>query len=79
MNENRIKYITIKDACEITKFSRWTVSRWLRMTDSNGNYLIRWSKNGPSKNSPVRINEASFMAFLETKEQHAKKEGGEKK
>ena len=71
------EWIPIKEACKITNFSRWTISRWLRMKDSDGNYLIRWSKSGPSKNSPVRINRASFKAFLETKVQYAKKDGAE--
>ena len=69
-----LKFITIKEACEILKFSRWTITRMLRMKDANGNYLIRWSKHGNANSSPVRIDKASFRAFLESKVQQAGKE-----
>ena len=61
------EYLTIKDACRITKVSRWTITKMLKMTDAKGNYLIRWSKLGRL----VRIDKASFCAFLESYDQHA--------
>lgn len=74
-----LEFLTIDEACELSKLSRWSIYRLLRKTDADGNYLIRWSKLGSSRNSPVRIDKASFMAFLETKVQYAHKEGGEEK
>ena len=66
------EFITIKEACKNTKFSRWTIARMLRMTDANGNYLIHWSKHGNANSSPVRIDKESFDAFFESKTQRAK-------
>ena len=62
-----VELLTINDACKIAKVTRWTVSRWLRLKDAEGNFLIRWSKLGASKNSPVRIDKESFINFLESK------------
>lgn len=72
-NKN-LELITIKGACKLAQVSRWTIYRWLRMTDDEGNYLIRWGKHGKSKNSPVRIDKASFIAFLESQTVHPQEE-----
>ena len=66
------KYITINQACEIAGVSRWTVTGWLKKMDDNGNYLIRWIKLGSAQCSPVRIDKASFMAYLESMVQQSK-------
>ena len=58
--------LTIKEACAEFKVSRWTIARWLRQKDANGNYLIVWFKIGKAKSSIVRIDRASFMAFFES-------------
>lgn len=73
------EYLTTDEACEMARVSRWTLYRWRMMKDSNGNYLFLWGKLSSGKNSPVRINRASFKAFLETKMQYAHQEGGESK
>lgn len=73
------EYLTTDEACEMARVSRWTIYRWRMMKDSNGKYLFLWGKLSSGKNSPVRINRASFKAFLETKMQNADKEGGESK
>ena len=70
-HEEALEFLTIKGACELAMVSRWTVARWLRLKDANGNYLIRWNKLGKSRTAPVRINRASFIAFLESLEQYA--------
>lgn len=67
------EYITTEEACVIAKVKRWTILRWRKQKDSNGEYVIRWIKIGESSNSLVRIDKASFIAFLESKEQHADK------
>ena len=66
------EFLTIKEACIITKFSRWTIARMLRMTDANGNFLIRWYKYGNANSSSVRIDKESFDAYFESKKQRAK-------
>lgn len=72
-----VEYLTVDEACKMAKVSRWTIYRWRMMKDSNGEYLFRWSKLSSGKNSPVRIDKASYIAFLETKVQYAKKDGAE--
>jgi len=66
-----ITFITIEEASELIKLSRWSIMRRLRLKDEAGNYIIRWHKLGKSRNAPVRINRASFIAFLESQEQYA--------
>ena len=65
--ENGLKFITIKEACEIAHVERWKLADWLKLKDENGKSLIRSFKLGSSKNSRVRIDKASFLAFLESK------------
>lgn len=65
------EYLTIKEACAIAKVTRWTIYRWLRIEDANGEYVICWCKHGTGNRGPVRIHKASFIAFLESKVQHA--------
>ncbi len=71
-----VEFLTTDEASEMAKVSRWTIYRWRMLKDADGGYLIRWSKLGSGKNSPVRIDKESFMAFLESKVQYANKEGG---
>jgi len=59
-SERTPDYITYNEASEIAKVSRWTVRRWTKLPD-NGIMVI---KLGPSRSSPVRIEKASFLAFL---------------
>ena len=66
-----IEFITIDEAGELIKLSRWSIMRRLRLKDEAGNYIIRWHKLGKGRNAPVRINRASFIAFLESQEQYA--------
>ena len=73
-SDKDLEFLTIDEACELSKLSRWSIYRLLRKTDSGGNYLIRWSKLGPSKNSPVRIDKASFMAYIESMTVHPEEE-----
>lgn len=68
------EYITKEDAKAIAKVSIWTISRWLKQKDKNGNYLIRWIKLGTAQCSPVRIDKASFKAYLESKTVQPKEE-----
>ena len=68
---NEDELLTLAEACTLSKVSRWTVARWLRLKDANGNYIIRWHKLGKSRTAPVRINRASFIAFLESHLQDA--------
>ena len=70
-HEDALEFLTIKGACELAMVSRWTVARWLRLKDAEGNYIIRWHKLGKSRNAPVRIAKASFIAFLESQVQYA--------
>lgn len=62
-----IKFITITEACEIAHVKRWKLAEWLKLKDENGIPLIRYFKIGSSKNGRVRIDKASFIAFLESK------------
>lgn len=57
------EYLTMEEACKIAKVSRWTIRRWTKRPDS-GIIVI---KLGSSPSSPVRIDKASFMAFLASK------------
>lgn len=66
-----LKFITIEEACEKAHIKRWKLAEWLKLKDENGKPLIRSFKLGSSKNSRVRIDEASFNAFLESKVQQA--------
>jgi len=59
-SEKAPEYITYDEACEIAKVSRWTVRRWTKIPDC-GIIVI---KLGSSPSSPVRIDKASFIAFL---------------
>ena len=68
------EYISIEQACEITGFSRWTISRWLKQKDKKGNYRILWIKLGTARCSRVRIDKVSFMAYLESKTVHPQEE-----
>ena len=70
-HEEALELLTIKGACELAMVSRWTVARWLRLKDDDGNYIIRWHKLGKSRTALVRIDKASFLAFLESQEQYA--------
>lgn len=65
--ENCLKFITIEEACEIAHVKRWKLAEWLKLKDENGKALIRSFKIGSSRNSRVRIDKASFIAFLESK------------
>ena len=65
--ENGLKFITIEEACEIAHIKRWKLAEWLKLKDENGKLLIRSFKIGSSGNSRVRIDKASFIAFLESK------------
>lgn len=78
LEKDALELITIKTACDIAKTSRWTISRWLKLKNADGNYIIRWFKLGPAQTSPVRIDKASFMAFVESNEQAGKGEEMEK-
>ena len=69
--KDALELITIKEACEKAKSSRWTISRWLKQKNADGNYIIRWFKLGSAQTSPVRIDKASFEAFFESKVQQA--------
>ena len=60
VSKQETEYVTIKEACEIAKVSRWTIRRWTKLPD-NGIIVI---KLGTAKSSPVRIEKESFMAFL---------------
>ena len=60
VSEKDPEYITYAEACEIAKVSRWTVRRWTKIPDC-GIIVI---KLGSSPSSPVRIDKASFIAFL---------------
>ena len=62
-----LKFITIEEACEIAHIKRWKLAEWLKLKDENGKLLIRSFKIGSSGNSRVRIDKASFIAFLESK------------
>ena len=68
------EYITKDEAKVIAKVSIWTISRWLKLKDKNDNYLILWIKLGTAQSSPVRIDKASFMAYLESKTVHPQEE-----
>ena len=57
------EYLTIEEACKIAKVSRWTIRRWTKFPDS-GIIVI---KLGSSKSCRIRIEKASFMAFLASK------------
>lgn len=57
------EYLTIAEACKIAKVSRWTIRRWTKFPDS-GIIVI---KLGSSKSCRIRIEKASFMAFLASK------------
>lgn len=61
-----LKFITVKEACEIAHVKRWKLAEWLELKDEDGMPLIRYFKLGSSRNSRVRIDKASFIAFLET-------------
>ena len=65
--EKGLKFITIAEACEIAHVKRWKLAEWLRLKDENGKLRIRSFKIGSSKNGRVRIDEASFKAFIESK------------
>lgn len=73
------EYIKKEQAARIAQVSLWTISRWLKKKDEKGNHLIVWIKTGKSTNAPVRINKASFLAYLESMVKYAKKEGGDEK
>ena len=73
------EYIKKEQAAKIAQVSLWTISRWLKKKDEKGNHLIVWIKTGKSTNAPVRINKASFLAYLESMVKYAKKEGGDEK
>ena len=60
------KLLKIKEACEIASVSRWTIARWLQLKDDEGNYIIRWHKIGNAKKGRIRIDNASFTAFLDS-------------
>ena len=62
-----LKFITIAEACEIAHIKRWKLAEWLKLKDENGKLRIRSFKIGSSKNGRVRIDEASFKAFIESK------------
>lgn len=68
--KENIEFITIEEAGELIKLSRWSIMRRLRLKDEDGNYIIRWHKLGKSRNAPVRIAKASFIAFLESQVQY---------
>ena len=72
--KEQTKFISVKEACEITGLSRWTISDMLRQKDEKGNYLIIWIKFGKAQSSPVRIDKASFMAYLESMTAHPEEE-----
>jgi hypothetical protein len=57
------EYLTIDEACKIAKVTRWTIRRWTKFPDS-GIIVI---KLGSSKSCRIRIEKASFMAFLASK------------
>ena len=40
------EYLTIKEACAIAKVTRWTIYRWLRMKDANGEYYLVVPRGG---------------------------------
>lgn len=61
-NDEYPEYISIKQACEITGYSRWTISRWIKAG------LIRASKNGKARSGRVRIVKASLYALLDSQE-----------
>ena len=63
VSKQETEYVTIKEACEIAKVSRWTIRRWTKLPD-NGIIVV---KLGTAKSSPVRIEKDSFMAFLTSK------------
>lgn len=64
--ENGLKFITVKEACEIAHVKRWKLAEWLDLKDKNKKPLIRSFKIGTSRNGRVRIDKASFIAFLES-------------
>ena len=69
--EAELIFITIKEAGKIAHVERWKISKWLNMKDKNNKPLIRSFKLGSSRNSRVRIDKASFIAFLESKLQQS--------
>lgn len=74
--ETELIFITIEEAGKIAHVKRWKLAKWLKLKGKNGNKLIRSFKLGSSRNSRVRIEKASFIAFLESKIQLAE-DGGE--
>ena len=64
--ENDLKFITVEEACEIAHVERWKIAEWLNLKDEKKKPLIRSFKLGSSRNSRVRIDKASFIAFLES-------------
>ena len=60
VSKQETEYITYDEACEIAKVSRWRIMRWIK---SPGSGIIA-IKLGSSRNSSVRIEKASFLAYL---------------
>lgn len=68
-------FITTEEACKVAHIKRWKLAEWLKLEDKNGNKLIRSFKLGSSRNSRVRIEKTSFIAYLESKIQLAEDRG----
>lgn len=58
-------FLTMAEACNKAKVSRWTMARWIK------HGYIRAVKLGKAKSSPVRINEGSLLAYLASLEVQA--------
>ena len=52
------KYLTVHKTCAFARVSRWTMYRWVTSC------LVHAVRDGNDKNSPIRIDAASLLAFL---------------
>lgn len=68
VSKSKTLYISTEQACEIAMIARWKVAEWRKMKGPDGNYRFRWFKLGKARNGRVRIEKASFLAFLKSME-----------
>ena len=58
-NDAGDEWLTVKEACQLAKVSRWTIRRWIVAGS------VRAIKLGKARTSRVRIDVASLRAHME--------------